>query len=229
MNFVVIVEDDDAVANRLSGILRDLGKTQNQIHRAASIADARQLFSKRSYALALIDIGLPDGSGIELLRWLLDKQPELSSVVISAWGTEDLILASLRAGAVGYLLKERVDSEILASLRSIEQGGSPIDPFVAKYILRLVSDKHLPAKLSARSNENDKENPEAIVWFEQLTPREQEILKWVAQGFISREIAERINRSKLTVECHIKSIYRKLHVSSRTEAVHQARTLGLLH
>ena len=185
------------------------------------------MFSEQNYTLALVDIGLPDGSGISLLRWLRKQKLEVASVVVSAWGTEDLILAALRAGAVGYLLKEREDVEILASLRSIQQGGAPIDPFVAKHILHLLTDNFALAKNVSRAVENGA-NPEDVLWIEPLTSREREILDWVAQGFTSREIAEKIDRSKLTVECHTKNIYRKLRVTTRTEAVHQARSLGLL-
>jgi DNA-binding NarL/FixJ family response regulator len=211
----LIVEDDPHTAQRLARILSTLGIAENAVHFASNIAEAQRLASLQQFCFALLDVGLPDGSGVDLIALLRASQPQLIAVVVSAWGTEALIVAALRAGAVGYVLKERDDVEISAALQSIEHGGAPIDPFVAKHILRMLVSPSADAT-------------EAVTLAEPLTTREHEILGLVAQGFISREIAEKLVRSKLTVECHIKNIYRKMQVTSRTEAVFRARSLGLL-
>ncbi|MBS0589717.1 MAG: response regulator transcription factor [Proteobacteria bacterium] len=222
----LIVEDDTHVQARLVRVLAEIGVDAASIHRAENIAVAQRLLDTYSFALVLIDIGLPDGSGIDLIGWMHRRESTLrvTAVVVSSFATQDLILQALHAGATGYLLKEREDAELTASLRSIERGGAPIDPFVARYILRviatpLVARAVADAILPVVADEN------ASV---PLTRREEEILHLVAQGLISREIAERLSRSTLTIEGHIKSIFRKLHVSTRTQAIYQARSLGLL-
>ena len=212
----LIVDDEPAMRERLAELLVRAGIQRNAIAFAASIAQARQQLQSRAAALVLVDIGLPDGSGIDLIRWLRHTGSSSDAVVVSSFGTQDLIVQALRAGAVGYLLKERDDAEILASLRSIGRGGAVLDPFVARHILHLIAAA--PAPATARGE------PLA----EPLTPREEEILGWVAQGLISREIAEKLSRSTATVEDHVKNILRKLRVATRTQAVFQARSLGLL-
>jgi DNA-binding NarL/FixJ family response regulator len=144
------------------------------------------------------------------------------AVVISAWRTEEVIFAALRAGAIGYLLKERDDLELSIALRSIEQGGAPIDPAIARRILGWLAAQQptLPSVLTA-----DAPVPLPVA----LTPRERKILELVAQGLSNRDMAESLSISRLTVECHTKNIYRKLAVTSRTEAVYQGRRHGLLH
>ena len=165
--------------------------------------------------MALVDLGLPDGSGIDLIAELRAADPGMGILVISAWSTEDAILAALRAGANGYVLKERDDLEVTLSIRSVLRGGAPIDPFIARRIIAELQPS-TPAAL--------KELPPESA----LSVREVQILKLVADGMTNREIAESLFLSRYTVECHIKNIYRKLSVPSRTKAVIEARARGLL-
>jgi DNA-binding NarL/FixJ family response regulator len=218
----LVVEDDPHVQMRLAQVLAALDVAEDSICFAADLAAAKRHLDTRQFALALVDIELPDGSGIDFIEWLRGRDARTTSVVVSTFATQDLILAALQAGATGYLLKERDDGELVAALRSIQSGGAPIDPFVAKHILRLLAVAPAPAAISPVSN-----GPSAVL-VDPLTRREEEILGLVAQGLISREIAEKISRSTLTVEGHIKSIFRKLQVNTRTRAIHQARSLGLL-
>lgn len=207
---------------RLAHILGTLGVATAQIRYAADIAGAKQTLDETRFALTLVDVGLPDGSGIDLIGWLHARVPDTLALVISSFGTQDLILQALHAGAIGYLLKERDDVEIAAALRSIQRGGAPIDPFVARHILKLVA---MPAAPVPGSASTSAANETAI---ESLTRREEEILTLVAQGLVTREIAERLSRSPLTVDGHVKSILRKLQVNTRTKAINQARAMGLL-
>lgn len=212
---VLLVEDDMAVRRRLEGILTQFGYKLEAIIFAASLAEARAFLADQPVALALVDIGLPDGSGIDLITELHASDPGLSVLVISAWCTQDVILSALRAGAVGYVLKERDDLEVAIAIRSVLRGGAPIDPFVAKRII-----EELPAETPERP---DVDHP-----MEALTARESQILSLVAEGLGNKDIAEKLCLSRYTVECHIKRIYRKLAVSSRTRAIHTARQRGLL-
>jgi DNA-binding NarL/FixJ family response regulator len=211
---VLLVEDDLLVRRRLEALLLQLGFQADALVLAGSLAEARACLVEQPVALALVDLGLPDGSGIDLISELHAADPGLAILVISAWTTQDAILASLRAGAVGYVLKERDDLEIALALRSVLRGGAPIDPFVARRIIG-----ELPAEPREQTDD---------ITVERLSARESQILRLVAEGLGNREIAERLSVSRYTVECHIKHIYRKLAVSSRTRAVHAARRRGLL-
>ena len=216
----LVIDDDEPARLRLAQVLRTLGVADRAVAFAGDMAQAAQRLNEGRFALALVDIELPDGSGIDFIRGLRARAPQTAALVVSTFATQDLILAALQAGAIGYLLKERSDEELAAAVRSIQLGGAPIDPFVARHILKLV------AQAAALTEPVPDADAEPLA--EPLTPREEEVLHLVAQGLISREIAERLSRSTLTVEGHIKSIFRKLQVNTRTKAVHQARTLGLL-
>ena len=218
----LVVEDDPAMRERLGDVLSALGDVAPQIAWADSVAAAKELLEAQRFGIALVDIGLPDGSGVELIEWMRTHHRQVPAVVISAWRTEEVIFAALRAGAIGYLLKERDDLELSLALRSIAQGGAPIDPAIARRILGWLSAQQpaLPAVAIA-----DEPAPLPVA----LTPRERRILELVAQGLSNRDMAESLSISRLTVECHTKNIYRKLAVSSRTEAVYQGRRHGLLH
>ena len=216
----LVVEDDPAMRERLGHVLATLGNDGKQIAWADSVAAAKELLGTQSFGIALVDIGLPDGSGVELISWMQAQHPKVPAVVISTFRTEEVIFAALRAGAIGYLLKDRDDLELGMALRSIERGGAPIDPAIARHILGwLATQLALPAVAA------DAPAPLPVA----LTPRERKILELVSQGLSNRDMAESLSISRLTVECHTKNIYRKLAVNSRTEAVYQARRHGLLH
>jgi len=216
----LIVEDDPATRRRLGALLESLA-VPSAVLLADSIALARETCTATPVlGTALIDLGLPDGSGIELIAWLRTHRPEVTCVVISAWSDEAHVLAALRAGACGYLLKERDDDELRTALQSMARGGAPIDPFVARGILALVAQLGTPPIAVPP--------PTAPAAHGSMTPREIDILQRVAQGYSNREIAEATGLSRLTIESYTKTIYRKLAVGSRTAAVFAARKRGLL-
>ena len=210
---VLVVEDEPLFRERLQTLLLQLGYTADALFFAPSLSVAREHLTKQPVALALVDLGLPDGNGADLIAELRSTDPAMGILVISAWSTEDVILTALRAGATGYILKERDDLEVLISIRSVLRGGAPIDPFIAK---RIINELQPTAEGSSAS-------PKTV-----LSQRETEILLLVADGLTNREIAEKLFISRYTVECHVKHIYRKLAVSSRVRAVSEARSRGLL-
>lgn len=216
---VLVVEDEPLLQARLRTLLLGLGYSPDGLVFASSLAEARACLAVQPMALALIDLALPDGNGLTLIEQMRADDPTLGILVVSAWSSEDAILGALRAGATGYVLKERDDVEVSLSIRSVLRGGAPIDPFIARRILDL-----LPAVASAAATNTTLSQPPS----EALTERESGILRLVADGLSNREIADRLFLSRHTVESHVKRIYRKLAVSSRTLAVREGRTRGLL-
>ena len=212
---VLVVEDEPLLQHRLHGVLSALGYPADALLVAATLAQARSCLAQQPMALVLVDLHLPDGDGRELIAQLRAEDPGVGILVVSAWSSEEAILGALRAGATGYVLKERDDMEVMLSIRSVLRGGAPIDPFIARRILEL-----LPASAAPGAASPPPENS--------LSERENEILQLVASGLSNREIAEQLFLSRYTVESHVKRVYRKLAVSSRTGAVHEARSRGWL-
>jgi DNA-binding NarL/FixJ family response regulator len=221
---LLIVEDELLTQRRLAAILAGLGYQAEAMQFAGDIAAARALLAEQPFAMVLADVGLPDGSGIDLIRELSRHDPALPILVISAWSTEQIIVTALQAGATGYLLKERDDIEIALSIRSALRGGAPIDPFVARRILDLA----YAGNYAGKAADGTGGGAPAAQPGPSLSPREIEILGLVGKGLTNREISEVLSLSRLTVECHIKNIYKKLAVNSRTQAVFEARTQGWL-
>lgn len=212
---VLVVEDEPLLQHRLHGVLSALGYPADALLFTATLAQARSCLAQQPMALVLVDLHLPDGDGRELIAQLRAEDPGVGILVVSAWSSEEAILGALRAGATGYVLKERDDMEVMLSIRSVLRGGAPIDPFIARRILEL-----LPASAAPGAASPPPENS--------LSERENEILQLVASGLSNREIAEQLFLSRYTVESHVKRVYRKLAVSSRTGAVHEARSRGWL-
>ncbi|MBO3659644.1 MULTISPECIES: response regulator [Acinetobacter] len=216
---VLIVEDEYVIQCRLKNILKDLGYSDEVLLFANNVREAEYLLQQEPFCLALIDLGLPDGNGISIIEKIHELGSQTLILVVSAWSTQDSLLKAIKAGATGYVLKERDDTEVSLAIRSILRGGAPIDPFIAREILKQISSSEPSSSL-----EQVVPDPEQ----ESLTQREKEILSLVAQGLSNREIADELCVSRYTVESHIKHIYRKLSVSKRTKAVSTARHLGIL-
>ena len=216
---VLIVEDEGLIQERLRNILAELGYDNDGLIFAKNLKEAFLHVEQQHISLALVDLGLPDGNGIELIEKLRAQDSSALILVISAWSTQESLFSAIKAGATGYVLKERDDAEVLLSIRSILRGGAPIDPFIAQEILKQISASVITAAKDGKSLDSE---------VALLTNRETEILDLVAQGMSNKEIAEQLFVSKYTVESHIKHIYRKLSVTKRTKAVSTARSLGIL-
>jgi DNA-binding NarL/FixJ family response regulator len=216
---VLIVEDEGLIQERLRNILAELGYDNDGLIFAKNLKEAFLHIEQQHISLALVDLGLPDGNGIELIEKLRAQDSSALILVISAWSTQESLFSAIKAGATGYVLKERDDAEVLLSIRSILRGGAPIDPFIAQEILKQISASVIIAAKDGKSLDSE---------VALLTNRETEILDLVAQGMSNKEIAEQLFVSKYTVESHIKHIYRKLSVTKRTKAVSTARSLGIL-
>lgn len=225
---LLLVDDEPPLLARLARILHEHGHAPESLRTAGDIAQAKALCDGTAFALALVDLGLPDGNGIELIRWLRARDEALPILVISAWSTEEMILDALRAGATGYVLKERDDLEIAVSIKSALRGGAPIDPFIARRILALTGMPALGAAGNGAASVLAPPGGTNAALREALTEREFGILELVARGMSNQEIATMLDVARGTVETHVKRIYAKLAVHSRTAAVHEARARGLL-
>ena len=189
---------------------------KSEITEAARVQDALQRVQEQRFDLAMIDLGLPDGSGVDVVTRLRELQPEAPSVVVTIHDDDEHLFPALQAGAYGYILKEQPRELIAEQLQRISQGEPPLSPSIARRVIA-----HFTAA-SARPQPAVSEAPAVS-----LTERETEVLLRVAKGFTLPEIGVQLGLSRHTIADYVKQIYRKLNVSSRAEAALEAQRLGL--
>jgi len=214
---ILLVDDDEAFRESVcAAIARDAGMTL-----AAQVGNAlraREAIARGQFDVALVDLGLPDGNGIDLIREIARSRPDVDVMVVTVFGDEAHVLASIEAGATGYLLKRSLADTLGATVRELRAGGSPISPVIARQLLQ-----RFKQGATARAAQ-----AVAVVDDGGLSEREREVLLFIAKGFTVGEIATMLHLSAHTVATHVKHIYRKLAVHSRTEAVFEAGRMGLL-
>ncbi len=179
---------------------------------SVTLRDAREKCASKCFSLALVDINLPDGSGLELVRELVLQHPDTYIVMSTIFDDDYHVFSALRAGANGYLIKDQPRNSQLEMLRDIVNGQPPISPGVARRILRYFAEQRVEQKSVSQ----------------QLTGREQEVLRLIAKGYSRPEVADLIGLTLNTVSSYTKVIYQKLNVSRRAEAVIEAIRLGLI-
>ncbi len=186
-----------------------------QVVEASRVHDALELVSAVKFDLALIDLGLPDGSGVDVVTRLRDVQPESQSVVVTIHDDDEHLFPALQAGAFGYILKEQPRELITEQLQRISQGEPPLSPSIARRVMAYFSAKSKPPVAAQ------------VMPHVQLTDRETEVLLRVAKGYTLPEIGVQLGLSRHTIADYVKQIYRKLNVSSRAEAALEAQRMGL--
>lgn len=183
-----------------------------------TLAAGLKLLNHEPVDILIVDLGLPDGSGIQLVQKANLEWPECNVMVSTTFADEVNVLKCLEAGATGYLLKDSSQQNLINELRHLHAGGSPISPLIARRLLtRFRSDDAIQAK-SAIVSAND-----AL-----LSAREQEVLELITKGFTANEIANLLSVSHHTVLTFVRRIYAKLKVNSKTEAIYEARLQGIL-
>jgi DNA-binding NarL/FixJ family response regulator len=223
---VMLVEDDTAFRRGFAKLIC-AEPDFNLMGAATSLAEARRCMSAALPDVLLVDLGLPDGDGIDLIREVYERSRCVNTMVVSVFGDEQHVFRSLEAGATGYLLKDAAPDEIITSIRNLVAGGSPISPVIARKLLtRLLSPMGSPG--TAGNAISAPEKAAAPLDHGPFSDREYEILCIIARGFRSDEIARMLSISTHTVISHVKNIYQKLAVHSRAEAVFEARQMGLL-
>ena len=183
---------------------------------ASRVHAALKIIATSHIDVALIDLGLPDGSGVDAVAALREAQPHAQAVVVTIHDDDDHLFPALQAGAFGYLLKDQAAPATVEQFRRMSQGEPPLSPAIARRVMA-----HFASRSSQRGGRS-RSMPQVV-----LTDRENEVLLRVAKGFTLPEIALQLELSRHTISDYVKQIYRKLNVSSRAEAALEAQRLGL--
>jgi DNA-binding NarL/FixJ family response regulator len=197
---VSLVEDDERVRASLADLIQS-----SELCVCAGVSgtgeEALAGLPRQRPDVVLMDINLPRMSGVECVRKLKAILPGVFVIMLTVYEDSDQIFGALEAGASGYLLKRTAPEGILSAIQEVFQGGAPMSSYIARMVVQSFQ-KNSPSSESKLD----------------LTEREQQVLKYVAKGYINKEIAEALGVSPETVRSHLKNIYEKLHVRSRTEA-----------
>lgn len=213
---VALVEDDVHFQNAIVTAIAAAADVK-LVSVSSTRAEGLQALHSAPADVLLVDLGLPDGSGIDVIQAAHQLWPTCAVMVCTTFGDEAHVLQSIEAGASGYLLKDSAPDNMLAEIRSLHGGGSPISPLIARQILtrfrQAVPDA--PVLPSAEGQTL-------------LSSREKQVLELITKGFTAEEIARLMQVSVHTVQTYVRRIYVKLKVSSKAEAIYEARNQGLL-
>lgn len=214
---VIFVENDPNVRLRLQRAISGLADI-HEIGSAATYREADALVSQFKFQMLIVDLDLPDGFGLDLIRRTAANMPEVDIMVLANANDDPHVVNAIESGATGYVLKTEIENSLVSAIRLLAAGGSPVSPEVAKSVLRALRTytTHTIEKTTAPIQPNP------------LSERETEILQLLAKGMSFNEIGDILTISPHTVTAHIKKIYRKLQVHSRGEAVYEAAQMGLI-
>jgi len=209
MTRIAIVEDNKVIRESLAAYVhRD--PELRCICTCGSAEEALEKLPRERPDVVLMDIQLPNQSGIECTAKLKQLLPGVRIIMVTVYGNPDLIFKALSAGACGYLLKRCTPEELITAVREVQQGGAPMSREIARQVIAFFQGLPKP--------------PDTASEVENLSPREREILDLLTQGFSDKEIADRIGVKHGTVRWHLQHVYEKLHVRSRTEAALKFRS-----
>lgn len=198
---VAIVEDDAGIRQSLEWLLKSTPEF-SCVAACSTVEEALRVLPKAAPQVILMDINLPDRSGIECTTRIKELLPAVQVVMITVYGDSEKVFNALRAGASGYILKRTPPDKILQAIREVHAGGVPMSAEIARKVLGTFRE---PAPAPAAADQ-------------ELSRREQEVLELLSQGCANKEIADKLSISIETVTWHLRHIYTKLHVRSRTQA-----------
>jgi DNA-binding NarL/FixJ family response regulator len=201
---VAIVEDNKTTREGLETII-NLAPGYQCVCACATAEDALRLIPEHQPDVVLMDIQLPNMSGVECVAQLKELAPAAQVIMVTVYEDPDRIFRALRAGACGYLLKRSTPEQILSAVRDVQQGGAPMSGEIARKVIAHFQDQEA-----------------ATAQVENLSAREREVLDLVVHGFSNKEIADRLSVTVEAIRWHLKRIYQKLHVHSRTSAALKA-------
>lgn len=213
MKTVLLLEDLPRIRLWLRGLVEQVFP-EVIVHEADSVKAALKIVDAHDIELALLDLGLPDGSGVSVVSALRERQPSAISVIVTIHDDDEFLFPALQAGAQGYVLKDQPSGRLIEQLSRLAQGEPAVTPSIARKVMAWFS--------SALA-----QPPDSILPDVQLTDRERDVLLRVGKGYTLPEIAIQLSLSRHTVADYVKQIYRKLNVSSRAEAALEAQRLGL--
>ncbi len=217
---VLIVEDEPEFMRRFSNaVLND--PTLSLVAAVSTGQAGMAMLDLQTPDVLLVDLGLPDIDGVKVIAHAAQHHPDCDVLVVTMFADDEHVMASIEAGACGYLLKDASTERITASIHELRAGGAPISPGIARRVLERFRIK---ASSGTALGPEQQMEPE----LSPLTLRETELLRMVAKGFTFETIGQLLDISPHTVVAHVKNIYRKLAVHSRSEAVYEASQLGLL-
>ena len=219
---VLLADDQDIIRTGLTIILNHQPDLE-VVGQAADGVQAIDLARQLQPDVILMDIKMPNLNGIQATRQIVAGQPHIQIIILTTYDTDDWVFDGIRAGAIGYLLKDTPSQDLAAAVRGAMRGESQIDPSVARKVLREFQHiTHDRAHVTAPRQKIDE--PE----LEQLTDREEDVLKLLAAGLPNKDIALKLSLSEGTVKNHISAILAKLHANDRTQAVLTALKRGLV-
>ncbi|ROZ69013.1 response regulator transcription factor [Ramlibacter sp. WS9] len=223
---VALVEDDLLFQHTFVKVLA-AASDMRLVAMAGTVHEGLAMLSGSPADVLLVDLGLPDGSGLDVIRQAIVQWPSCAVMVNTVFGDEAHVMQCIEAGASGYLIKASSPDSIVGEIRSVAHGGSPISPMIARQVLgrfRQLSTQASPASPRAVPLPTGHATEPAAA----LSAREAQVLDLVTRGFTLAEAARLMDISRHTVDAFVRRIYRKLNVSSKTEAIYEARRQGLL-
>lgn len=212
---IYLIEDDRTILRFVEDALR-LRPDWKLVGHSDTYAHAQMMAPHSLADVFLVDLGLPDGRGEDMLRLLAEARPEAELLVFTVFGDESRLIRALQWGATGYVLKGCSPQELVEAIEQIRQGGAPISPLLARMLLKQF-------RQAGDAGDGMADGPVPV-----LSERETDVLRLVAQGYVNKEIAQRLGIGVATVSTHVKNLYRKLAVRTRVQVVRAAQARGLL-
>jgi DNA-binding NarL/FixJ family response regulator len=210
---LLLVEDNPLFAEQMTDALHGLeGQWQVVEFNEGLAAKAWVNQTSTPLDLVLVDLGLPDTSGLEVIQRVYQRFSQTPIIVMTTFSAEESFIAAIRAGASGYLLKSEQAHDLVHGIQQVLQGNYPVSPSLARYLFRLSGSPVL------------KESNTAF----QISPREVDLLGGLAKGWSYAQCADAMGISLNTVQSHIRNVYRKLNVSNQTQAINKARASGVI-
>ena len=214
---IVVLEDEPHMLDRIVGILNDWESTSRVIGCATNAEFSAIIEQEKDIDVLLADLKLPDGDGCDSIRLISRKIPLSVSIVISSMSDGPSVCSAIYSGAVGYLHKDDSSLGIVKVIKDACAGLSPMSPSIAKTLFSEIQRGEL------KSQSKDSSTASTL-----LTPRQIEVLETIAKGFSYEETAQVLGLSKNTIPTHVRNIYRKLQSNNKSEAIYEARQLGII-
>jgi len=216
MSTVIIIDDHPPLREGLKAIISRVDLFQ-VVGEGGTVEEAMSLIQEKQPDIAVVDISLPDSSGIELTKWINENFPNINVLIISMHAGQDFILSAFKAGALGYVTKEATSTRLLDALRVVEDGDMFIDHVCTAEIIRFLL------------RTEKKTGSVSLPRQEELTSREREILSLIADGDSTKQIAGKLLLSEKTVSNHRSNMMQKLGLSNVVELIRYAEKSGILH